>query len=97
MPDVLFDHLVGGQQNRLWHGKAERLGGLGVQSHLEFDGQLNGKLRRLCASENAIHIVRRAAKDVRPIGSVGKQTAVSDVKAAMIDRRYVVSGCRQYG
>jgi hypothetical protein len=42
----LFDHLVGAQQNRLWHYKAERLGGLQVYRRLEFDRQLNRKVRR---------------------------------------------------
>jgi Helix-turn-helix len=47
---LLFDHLVGAQQNRWGYGKAERLGGLEVQDHLEFCRQLDGKLRRLRAA-----------------------------------------------
>ena len=57
-----FDHLIREQQERLRHSKAERLGGLDVQGHLKFDWQLNGKFRRLCPTENAIHVERRAAK-----------------------------------
>jgi len=30
----LFNHLIGAQQNRQWHGETERLGGLAVQDHL---------------------------------------------------------------
>jgi hypothetical protein len=56
MSDQLLDHLVGTQQDRLRHSKAERLGGLDVDSHLEFGRQLNRKLRRLGATENAINI-----------------------------------------
>ena len=74
----LLDHFVGAQQNRLRHGEPERLGGLGVNSHLKFDRHLNRQVGRLCATENAIHIGRGAPKQVRAVGSVGKQTAVSD-------------------
>jgi hypothetical protein len=37
----LLDHLVGAQQDRWRHSKAERLCGLDVNNHLEFDRQLN--------------------------------------------------------
>jgi hypothetical protein len=35
LQNYLFDHLVGAQENRLRHCKAERLGGLDVHDHLE--------------------------------------------------------------
>jgi hypothetical protein len=38
----LFDHLVGAKQDRLRHRKAERLGGLEVDDHLDACGLLNG-------------------------------------------------------
>src|ERR1700730_4400467 len=76
--------------------KGERFGGLGVQDHLKFGRQLNRQVGRLGATENAIHIGRRAAKDVHLVGSVGKQTAVFDKERILINRRYVVSGCQQY-
>jgi hypothetical protein len=37
MADVLFDHLVGVGEQQRRNFEAHRLGGLGVQSHLEFD------------------------------------------------------------
>jgi hypothetical protein len=49
---------IGAQQDRRRHDKAERFGGLGVDSHLEFGRELNRKLRRLGATENAIDIRR---------------------------------------
>ena len=64
----LFDHFVGAQQNRLRHGEPERLGGLGVNSHLKFDRHLNRQVGRLCATENAIHIGRGAPKRSAPSG-----------------------------
>ena len=33
---VLFDHLIGGREQRSWHGKAESLGGLEVDRELVF-------------------------------------------------------------
>src|SRR6202162_5134272 len=91
-----FDHLVGTQQNRRRHRKAERLGGLGVQNHLESGRKLNRQVGRLCATKNAIDIESRAAKHVHKVGCVGKQTAVSGKDSMKIDSRYIVSGCQQY-
>ena len=52
----LFDHLVGTLLEEQRNIEAERLGGLGVDGHLIFDRQLDGKLRRLCATENEIDV-----------------------------------------
>jgi hypothetical protein len=38
-----------------------------------------------------------AASNVRPIDSVRKQPALSNINRVIIDRRYIVSGSRQYG
>jgi hypothetical protein len=84
------------QQNRLRHSEAERLGGFEVDGHVKFDWQLNGKVRRLFAPENAIHIRRRTTKDVHGVGSVGQQTVVSCKARYLTYRRYRVSGCWQY-
>ena len=46
----LLNHLVGVQQDRLRHSKAERLGSLEVHGHLEFCRKLHRQLRRLCAA-----------------------------------------------
>ena len=40
-PTLLFDDLVGAQQNRWRYGKAKRLGGLEVHDHLEFCRKLH--------------------------------------------------------
>jgi hypothetical protein len=66
--DRLFDHLVSLQQNRLRHSKAERLGGLEVYRHLEFDWQLNWKVGRLRATENAIDVGGGATVYKQPEG-----------------------------
>jgi hypothetical protein len=33
-----FDDLVGGYEQRLWHGKAKRLGGPAVDDKFEYEG-----------------------------------------------------------
>jgi hypothetical protein len=58
----LFDHLVSPQQNRWGYGKTERLGRLGVHSHLEFDRQFNWQVRRLCSAQDAIYVGSGATK-----------------------------------
>src|SRR6516162_1288989 len=95
-PRSLFDHLVGAKQDRWGYGKTKRLGGLEVYGHLKFCRELNGKLRRLRASQDAIDISGGTTKGVYPVDSVGEQTAVSDKLRKCIDRRYVVSGGRGY-
>jgi hypothetical protein len=91
-----FDHLVRAQQNRLRHSKAERLGRFDVDGHLEFDRQLNGKVRRLCATEDAIDIGGGATKDISYVWPVGKQTAAFDGVGRRIDGRHIVSGRQRY-
>ena len=61
---TLFDHLVGAQQYRLRHRKAERLGGLEVHGHLVFRRKLHREIARLLAAQNAIDINGGATKDV---------------------------------
>src|SRR6516162_9468489 len=52
----LLDHLVGAQQNRWRHGKAERVGGLAVHDHLELGRKLHREITRLLAAQDAIHV-----------------------------------------
>jgi hypothetical protein len=50
MPDLLFDHLVGAQQDRLRHRQTERLGGLEVDHHLVFHSKLHREFARFRAT-----------------------------------------------
>jgi hypothetical protein len=93
---LLFDNFVGSQQDRLRHRQAERLGGLEVHDHLVFGRKLHGEIARLRAAQNAIHLGRGTTNDVYYVGCVGEQAAVSGIERERIDRRYVVSGRRQY-
>src|SRR6516165_3943818 len=92
----LFDDLVGAQQNRWGYLKAQRRGGPAVHDHLELGRELHREIARLLAEQNAIHIGGGTTKEVYRVGSVGEQSAVSRIVRLRIDRRYVVSGRRQY-
>ena len=52
----LFDHLVGGGEQRRRHGDAQRPGGLGINDQLEFGRLHDRQIGRLCALENAAGI-----------------------------------------
>src|SRR5215475_1891904 len=92
----LLDHFVGAQQNRWGYRKAKRLGGLDVHDHLVFHRKLHREIARLRAAQNAIDISGGATPVVYEVDSVGEQAAVSGKGRFAIDRRYVVSGRRQY-
>jgi hypothetical protein len=92
----LLDNLVGALLKLQRYVEAKRLGGLEIDHQLEFDWKLDGKLRRLCATENAIDIGGGATKYVCVVWSVGKQPAVSGDDGVPIDRRHIASSCQQY-
>ena len=66
----LFDHLVGGREQRLWYSHTERLRGLEIDNQFEFGRRLYGQFRRLLALEDAIDVARRAAKLIDLIASI---------------------------
>src|SRR6516165_3330414 len=92
----LFDGLVSAKQDRWGYRKAERLGGLEVHDHLKFGRELHREIARLLAAQNAIDIGCCTTNGVCLVDSVGEQPAVSGKVRSPIDRRYVVSGRRQY-
>src|SRR6266478_3922000 len=71
----LFDHLVGGGDERRWHGEAERPGGLKVDHKLELGRRLNGQVGGFVALEDTIGIRRRTPKLTERVNSVGQQAA----------------------
>jgi hypothetical protein len=60
-----------------------------------FTGNCTGR-SPIFAAQDAIDISGGATKGVYPVESVGEQAAVSGKGRIPIDRRYVVSGRRQY-
>jgi len=51
---ALFDHLVRGDAQTLWHVEAKRLRGLEVDHEIKLGRQLNGQIGRLFAPQNAV-------------------------------------------
>src|SRR6516164_9945696 len=52
----LFNHLVGGDAQTLWHVEAKRPRGLEVDHEIKLGRQLYGQIGRLFAPQNAVHI-----------------------------------------
>src|ERR1019366_8807174 len=53
----LVDQLIGSGEQRLWHGEAERFGGLQINNKLELGGLLDRNVARLCSAQDLINIV----------------------------------------
>jgi hypothetical protein len=53
---ALLDHLVGGSEQRRWHGKAERFGRFEVYHQLIFCRCLHGQVGWLLTLEDAINV-----------------------------------------
>src|SRR5262245_41125335 len=82
---ISLDHLVGEDEQLVWHGHAKRLGSLLVDDQLKFGRQLHRQVGRLLAAENAVNVFRGTAKYVRIIDSVGYQPAVGEKEAERIN------------
>src|SRR5262249_35702956 len=72
------------------------LGGFEVDHQLETGWNLDGKFARLRATEKAIEVGCGAAKNVDPVDSVGKQTALSRPEGLRVDRWHFMSSCQYY-
>ena len=67
----LLDRLIGASEQGGRDSDAKRFGGLEVDSHLEFDRQLNRKLRRHCATEDDIDIASCLTVKIYEVRSIG--------------------------
>jgi hypothetical protein len=61
MPDLPLDHLIGGGQERLWDGNADRLGRLEIGEQLHFRWLLHWQIGWFIALENACGINAKPA------------------------------------
>src|SRR5215469_12504855 len=94
-PRPLFDHLVGGRQQRHWDGDAERLGGLQVDGQLELDWVLHWQVGRLVPFEDAADILTYLTIRPREARPIAHQTAGLDIFSPGIGRRQRVAGCER--
>src|SRR3974390_1389037 len=77
----LFDHLVGGGDECLRDGEAERLGGVAINHQRNFGGLLYGEVCRLFAFEDSIDVAGCTSVLVDEIRPVGDQAAAADEQA----------------
>jgi hypothetical protein len=85
----LLDHLIGATLHGLWHGNAERLGGLEVDRKLEFGRRLHRQVSRFLALEDAVDIAGGTPKPVPKISSIRDQTADSREQTLGVDREWM--------
>jgi hypothetical protein len=67
---VLFDHFVGGHEQRCWNYEAERFCGVHVYNELDFGRLLNRQLSRLVAFKNAADVNAQFASGIEKVRSV---------------------------
>jgi len=84
---ALFKDFVGEQQERFRDRQAKPSGGLQVHHQTEFCRQLNGKVARICATQNAINVGRGFTHRLQLINSVRNQPAARHIKAEWVHRR----------
>jgi hypothetical protein len=60
---MLFDHLVGGGEQRLRHGDPESLGALEIDNEVEFNWLLNGDVGGLSSTKYFVHNIRGTLKE----------------------------------
>src|SRR6266581_3712410 len=94
----LFDHFVGEREQVVGDREPKRLGGLEVDHQFELDRDLNGKLARLIAAQDAVRMGGSAPIIIAQVISVGQKAAASCQsglmqcsKASSLDHRVVTA------
>src|SRR3954469_9812943 len=90
----LFNRLVGTGEKRLWHGQAERLGGLQIDHQLKLGRLLDWQIGRPLAVEDLSYVAAELVKRAAEARSIADQAAESGEVAKIIDRRNRMA-CRQ--
>jgi hypothetical protein len=78
---ALFDHLVGGGDQRLRECQAQRLSRLEVENKIELCGLFDGQIRWLRALQYLVHICCAASKEIGLACTIRHQTACEYVFA----------------
>ena len=89
---LLFNHLVGTSEQRLRHGKAERLRALQVDDRLVLGWRLHWQISRLLALENAIDVTSCEPVLVNQVGPIRGKSASSDEDTIEVDGGQLVAG-----
>src|SRR5262245_39871891 len=75
---MLFDHLVGGDEQAGRHREAERLRGFEVQRRFKLSSCLHRKVGRTVATQDTVNIKARLVTHVGDVDSVGYETSGLD-------------------
>ena len=85
---TLFDHLVGGFEQGLWHGQAERLRGLEIDDEFELGRLYNRKLRGAFPLQHASGIEADLVPCLCPAGAVAYQPTSFDELPPFVHGRH---------
>src|SRR5450759_3369216 len=84
---ALFDNLVGCHKQCLWHSEAELLCGFKVQHQLKPRRTFNRNIRRLCSTENLIHVRGSTSGKFENINTIRDKPSSLGKEPKRIDRR----------
>src|SRR5262249_42200310 len=87
-----LDYFVGSNEDGLWNGQAQRLGGLEVDRQLELGGLLDGEIGRLGALQDLVDEHGDALLGVPRVLLVGHQATLLGEGAGGQHRRYSALG-----
>jgi hypothetical protein len=82
---LLFDHLVGGNEQRVRHIQAKSGGCLLVDLKHKLNRLLDGQITRISAFQDAISVGRGTPDQVERIHPIGEQSAGRDESSVRID------------
>src|SRR5262249_25823901 len=77
LPRALFslDHLIRSVQHRLWNRKTDLLRRLEIDNQFKLRWLLDGKIARLCAFQDLVHVSRSATEVFRIIRCIGYEAS----------------------
>ena len=92
---LLFDHLIGRDEQAGWYFQLERFCRLDVEGGHELGRRLHWEISGLGAAQNAIDVVRDLSELVDPINPIGHEPASGNKERVPVYRREAVLGCER--